>query len=752
MLHIRPRYAILLATLALSVPASAGYQAITIHGEDDPTAVGTFVTKFEGELHTLDITVEDASVELDVITEEPTNGLWDIESTRPNGATFRLADASAHQDHSSRFSFRQKSNGGGSGGGGGGNKLYDAIAQQIQIFASYPGEPAEEVPRPTRQGEDYYGVVLNENATKPVHIRLVYNRERQDEFYPSTISLRIASGLKIINRPPGQDTAESIAESLLPGTEVSFDVIHDKDRVPVLEEAQGITLVLTDQYGSIHEDEVSLGPVDLDFIKPGTEEDETPEEIAEDKEDTEGEVVNVNWDDDDNSEGNGGHAKLAFKNDFENPEKTKGENDLIQLKLHASGVPGFKARMKYDPTYVKIWQKADRSDEVKSEETLLDLTEEKILYLEGLKITDAEIATMIEKQYKLPAQDGFKLGDTVSAHVATPIITFYGKHLWTSGYGSQNLCDQLHNRNFLGKKRRDDRNNTVILRGKDQQNKVLWYSVDMFDIETSAKGDLLDDRPLVQVRAPELDKEMKMAMSLPGAHLYYNGHSNFGLGPNFTRRGTTTVDDYMNLSGRGITAIVLKSEDTSISMLSLDHGGPNFALRPADVVNEVTNSPLVPVSGLAKFTPPLAFGQTLAKQTHADGTPYHYDRDSRDGHEWLTVVNSTGDKPVLRYASCFMASCDTGRHFPETLDHGVLLFTMGESAGILGGEDGQLDNDLYTVSAAGSDAYSWITSHYVRMLTEGKSWEQIVKFLNQNQFTMPDMEVNQSLYKYKPFE
>jgi hypothetical protein len=82
----------------------------------------------------------------------------------------------------------------------------------------------------------------------------------------------------------------------------------------------------------------------------------------------------------------------------------------------------------------------------------------------------------------------------------------------------------------------------------------------------------------------------------------------------------------------------------------------------------------------------------------------------------------------------------------------VLLFTMGESAGILGGEEGRLADDLYTVSAAGPEAYSWITSHYVRMLTEGKSWEQIVQFLNQNQYTVPGMEVIQSLYKYKSFE
>lgn len=269
MLRIRPRYAMLLAALALVIPASAGYQQITINGTDgfDPTAVGTFVTKFEGELHTLDITVVDTTVELDVTTENPTNGLWEIETTRPNGATFRLADGSANQDHSSRFIFKQKTRGGGGGGGGGGgNKTYEAISQQIQIFASFPGQPEIEVPRPTKQGDEYFGIVIPKSPSSPVRIRLVYNREQYDEFYPSTISLEIASGLKIINRPAGQDDAASIAASLLPGSEVTFDVIHDSARIPVLTAPQPITLTLTDQFGAIHEDKVSLGPLEVESM------------------------------------------------------------------------------------------------------------------------------------------------------------------------------------------------------------------------------------------------------------------------------------------------------------------------------------------------------------------------------------------------------------------------------------------------------------------------------------------------------
>ncbi len=396
---------------------------------------------------------------------------------------------------------------------------------------------------------------------------------------------------------------------------------------------------------------VNLLPVDLDFIKPGTEKDASPEEIAEDKEDSEGEVVGINWDDDNNSEGDGGHGKLVFKNDYDDANGTAGEDDLIQLKLHKPAIDGMKARLKYDSAFVKIWLKEDRKEEVKSEETEIELTEDKIVYLEGRKLTEAEEPKEIEIQIKVGAAGAYVTGDKVSVHVATPIITFQGK-LWdpgSGGYASNNLANQLHNKQLLGKNRRDDRNNTVILKGENQQGKTLWYSVDMFDITPSEEGDKDLKRPEIRVRLPNLDKEMKMALSLEGAHVYYDGHSNFGLGPNFNVGSTATVDDYMNLSGRGITAITLKSTDPEDApfggnaMKNPAHGGPDFALRPADIPGQATNY-LVPfLPNVTKFTGP-AVGAVLTRQDHADGTPYHYERQGT----FITIVNSSGDVPALR--------------------------------------------------------------------------------------------------------
>ena len=504
--------------------------------------------------------------------------------------------------------------------------------------------------------------------------------------------------------------------------------------------------------------------VDMDLIKPGTEKDDKPVELAAAKEDTEGEVVNVNWDDDDNSEGDGGHGILVFRNDYDDTAANPQEDDMIQIKLRSinisPGSPVAKARLKFDDTFVRIWRNQNRTGPILSEETEIELACDQTVYLEGRKLTEAESPKEIEMQIKL-GSGSYVPGDSVKVHVATPVITLQAKHVFTRGKGSRNLAEQLHDKKYLGARRRDDRNNTVILKGKDQQGQTLWFSIDMFDLAQSFAGDLEKNRPLITVRVPHLDKELKMALSLEGAHVYCNGHSNFGLGPNFTPNGTSTatIDDYCNLTGGplgGVTGIILKTDDPADAafggnpMKKPDHGGPDFALRPQDIVQQVTNY-TVPVPGVLKFNGKqvngdvLVVGSSITPQPPLwDGTIYHYKQDG--DHNYVTVVKSSGDKPVLRYRSCFMAGCNTGRAFSQTLTHGVLIFTMDESYGVTGGSKARIKNDHYT-------DYSWGITHHVRLLTEGKTWNEIVTFLNQNQYFPPPLTSPKTPnnYKFKSF-
>jgi hypothetical protein len=85
---------------------------------------------------------------------------------------------------------------------------------------------------------------------------------------------------------------------------------------------------------------------------------------------------------------------------------------------------------------------------------------------------------------------------------------------------------------------------------------------------------------------------------------------------------------------------------------------------------------------------------------------------------------------------------------------------MSETVGIIG-KKGKLEDDLYTRTEfpeliGGTQEFvnrdaSWGITHYVRLLTEGKSWQQICDYLNENQFweNRNPPNTNQN-YKHRP--
>lgn len=186
-----------------------------------------------------------------------------------------------------------------------------------------------------------------------------------------------------------------------------------------------------------------------------------------------------------------------------------------------------------------------------------------------------------------------------------------------------------------------------------------------------------------------------------------------------------------------MTAIIVSE------MWSPDHGGINFALRPTDIPSPVTNY-TVPIPSVPKFSGP-AIGAVLTKKEHANGITYHYQRGEEPLPELITIVNSSGDVPTLRYASCFMASCNSGRNFSETLNHGVLLYSMDVTYAIIGGKEGKLGNDLTTAG------HSWGATQYVRLLTNGKSWDDIAKFFNEKQYFEDASPKTPNNYKIKQY-
>jgi hypothetical protein len=468
---------------------------------------------------------------------------------------------------------------------------------------------------------------------------------------------------------------------------------------------------------------IYLLPVDLDIIKPGTETDTEPEEIAENEEDWDDEkkeggwAASLNWDDDDKDGGAGGHGKVTFKNDFDDEDGTKDEDDLIQLKVHRIALDNVKGRLKFDSDYFRVWKKKDRKEEVKSEDTEFDIKkdEDLVLYVEGKKITEAEAPKKVELQVKIGTQAEFQKVEAVSLHVSTPIIYVAG--VW--GRGSAREAVDIHS--TIKPLTIDKRNGSLVVKGKDTEDKLIFYAVDIFHVDKAE-----DNRTLnTTIRGVALDKELKMAMGVSGAHVIYSGHANYGLGPNFTPMdtGAKTVEDYMNVSSHGLAAINMRAvpkdenpdnpdpEDIENTFKDIEHGGPNFALRANDVPNNAENKQ-VPLVGVKRWP---SFPNALVKKlvgTH----PYHHKSVGNTDVNWYTVVNSTGDKPPLKYASCFMNACSSGRHFGIDLrvQGKVLFYSTNSCVAAFYGDNG----DIYA------------STFYIQSLIKGDDFGEIKTALN----------------------
>ncbi|MCF7731697.1 MAG: hypothetical protein K9N23_08410 [Akkermansiaceae bacterium] len=458
---------------------------------------------------------------------------------------------------------------------------------------------------------------------------------------------------------------------------------------------------------------VTLAPSDLDFIKPGTELDETPTEIAEDKEDTEGGVVNVNWDDDDNSGGPGIHGKVDYKSDFDDPEGTRDEDDLIQIKLHKAA-PGITARLKYANTHIILWKTSTRAGQVFSETTEFNLSDDRIVYIEGLKLTPSGQPVEIQMQIKSAIDPTYLPGDTVMVHVATPIMLFSGVNPGMSPEEASFTVELLRSKNtVLGKRRLDDRVNTVVVSGKDLSGNDRAYSIDVFSAILS-DDDISESHP----REIHSDKEMKMALEVAGSHVVFSGHSNFGLGPSFMAKGTRTVEDYMNISNFGIAGIILREklgdqEAYCNPMHDLEHGGAAFGVRDEDISDTVENQWVDISGGYRERRFPVATAQITKKPANGDIPAYHFTQ----GDAWATMVASKGDLPTLRYASLFMNSCNSGRHFGESLNRNTFMYTLSESYSTI------IDDEI----AVDSPFSSYL---YIEGVVLGKSWTDLTSFLD----------------------
>lgn len=247
------------------------------------------------------------------------------------------------------------------------------------------------------------------------------------------------------------------------------------------------------------------------------------------------------------------------------------------------------------------------------------------------------------------------------------------------------------------------------------------------------------------IKIADNEAALKQALSTPGVTVVFDGHANFGIGPNFSIATHKTIASFTNFGTTGATALPvsyrgigneqdvlpyylgiepLPPEHSAARDRLAEEGWAYVALAPEEIMGAVTNTPIPHMPGRWKFESDHATsaGATLAK-SGSGLTERHFlnvDQAAR-----VIVSAPKSDLPTLRYKTFFYNACSTGPHFIENFQHGEYFFTNRSCA------------DLQA------------TKIFVEGLILGKSNNQILDGLNQP--GVGDDEPPFNIYEIKSF-
>lgn len=191
------------------------------------------------------------------------------------------------------------------------------------------------------------------------------------------------------------------------------------------------------------------------------------------------------------------------------------------------------------------------------------------------------------------------------------------------------------------------------------------------------------------------------ALSKSGHTVIFDGHANFGFGPNFSKATNKTIDSFTNF-GAGATDIPVtyRGDGTMEDVLpyypgsppanipdvqlgkilvALDHmvseGWSYVVPAAADIKGTVTNLPVPNMPGRWKFES--AHGVSAGTPLDIQGSgigEYHFISDP--GQSKRVIVSAPGNEvPPLHYKTFFYNACSSGPHFIEKFPHGEFIYT-----------------------------------------------------------------------------
>ena len=213
------------------------------------------------------------------------------------------------------------------------------------------------------------------------------------------------------------------------------------------------------------------------------------------------------------------------------------------------------------------------------------------------------------------------------------------------------------------------------------------------------------------IKIAEDENSLIQALSTPTTTVVFDGHANFGLGPNFSLATHKTIGSFTNFGTGDKTAtpdhytnetpdtyatgipITYRGDGTEPDVLSeflghsprapenevafgqmAEEGWVYLVPDSTEIKGSVTNFTIPHMDGRWKFESAYgtSAGATLAKSGSGLGE-FHYVEVGQSPR--LIVSAPKDDLPPLRYKRLFYNSCSSGPHFIANFEHGEFIYT-----------------------------------------------------------------------------
>jgi hypothetical protein len=210
----------------------------------------------------------------------------------------------------------------------------------------------------------------------------------------------------------------------------------------------------------------------------------------------------------------------------------------------------------------------------------------------------------------------------------------------------------------------------------------------------------------IEVAATE--EKLLAALRTAGMTIVFDGHANFGIGPNFSMSTLKSIGDFTNFGARSHAAILRDFRGNGQEPDAMPYLGPNALPLPDNpqtpqeialivswgnlhqdgwaylvpaaqdgVMGDVENHS-VPFMNLSRSENDQnkGPGDTIVKQGQGFNNEWHFTHTSEEvADTYLIVKAPKTDVPTLRYSTFFYNACSTGAHFIANFKHGKCFYT-----------------------------------------------------------------------------